>query len=313
MKILLTSSSFYTTPGYHHDLLAQTGYQTDYKKGPLKEEELLPIIAEYDAVLCGDDEYTEKVLTTGKAGKLKAISKYGIGLDKIDLEAARKLDIPVKNCPGVNKVSVAEHVFALLLTFSRNIHKEHEATLRKQWPRTGGEEIMGKTMGIIGLGNIGKEVAKRAMAWGLKVIAYEKQADPDFTATHSVALADDVASLLCESDIISLHLPLTQETKNIITTELLENVKDSGVIIINTARGGLLSTDTVKLGLASGKIKGYLTDVLEEEPITANEGLAGLEGVIITSHIGSKTRQNVERQGEMAIRNLVALLSAYTG
>lgn len=313
MKILLTSSSFYTTPGYHHELLAQTGYQVDYKKGPLKEEELLPVIAEYDAVLCGDDEYTEKVLATGKAGKLKAVSKYGIGLDKIDLAAARQLEIPVKNCPGVNKVSVAEHVFALLLTFSRNIHKEHEATLRKQWPRTGGEEIMGKTMGIIGLGNIGKEVAKRAAAWGLQVIAYEKQADPDFITSHPVTLVDDMASLLRKSDIISLHLPLTQDTRNIITTELLDNVKENGVVIINTARGGLLSTHTIRQGLASGKIRGYLTDVLEEEPMSAHEELAGLEGVIITSHIGSKTRQNVERQGEMAIQNLVELLEKYSG
>lgn len=311
MRILLTSSSFESTPGMHHQLLKDTGYEVEYKKGPLKESELLPVIDKYDAVLCGDDEYTEKVLRAGKAGKLKAISKYGIGLDKINLSAAKELGIPVKNCPGVNKVSVAEHVFALLLTYCRNIHTEHMATIRKEWPRQGGEEIFGKTLGIIGLGNIGKEVAKRALALGLNVIGYEKNPDFDFIADSGIKLTDDMAVLCERSDYISLHLPLTEETRNIIREEHLA-ARENGIIIINTARGGLISTPVIRNGLASGKIKGYLTDVLEEEPISATEELAGLSGVIITSHIGSKTRENVQRQGEMAVKNLVELMKNYS-
>ena len=121
MKVLVTTTSFQDTPGRHQQLLNEQNYTLDYLRGPVKEEELVPIIQNYDAVLCGDDEYTRKVLEKGKSGKLKYISKYGVGLDKIDLTAAKELNIPVKNCPGVNQISVAEHVLALLLSFENEI------------------------------------------------------------------------------------------------------------------------------------------------------------------------------------------------
>ncbi|GAL65304.1 D-3-phosphoglycerate dehydrogenase [Jejuia pallidilutea] len=160
MKVLLTTTSFQDTPGVHQDLLYSQGFKVDTLRGPILEEELLPIIQNYDAVICGDDEYTEAVIKKGVEGNLKFISKYGVGLDRIDLEAAKKYNVPVTNCPAVNQVSVSEHVLALLFTFERNIHLQYNSVQSGSWKRWIGHEIEGKTIGIIGLGAVGKELAK---------------------------------------------------------------------------------------------------------------------------------------------------------
>ena len=129
MKVLLTTTSFQDTLGKHQDLLYSQGFEIDTLRGPILEEALLPIIQNYDAVICGDDEYTEAVIKKGVTGKLKYLCKYGVGLDRIDLEAAKKYNVAVTNCPAVNQTSVSEHVLALLLTFERNIHLQHNFLL----------------------------------------------------------------------------------------------------------------------------------------------------------------------------------------
>ncbi|MDC3032239.1 hypothetical protein OA257_01430 [Bacteroidota bacterium] len=162
MKILLTTTSFQDTPGKHHDLLNSQNWEIDSLRGPVNENVLLPIIHKYDGVICGDDEYTRKVIKLGKEGNLKVISKYGVGLDRIDLEAAREFDVKVTNVPGINHVSVSEHVLALLFTFSKNIHHQYNSVQNGSWKREIGYEINGKTLGIIGLGAVGKELAKKS-------------------------------------------------------------------------------------------------------------------------------------------------------
>src|SRR5690606_7162290 len=132
-------------------------------RGPILKAELLKIIHKYDAVICGDDEYTEEVIKKGAEGKLKYISKYGVGLDRIDLKAAKKYNIPVANCPAVNQISVSEHVLALLFTFEKNIHVQYNSVQQGSWKRWVGHEIQGKTIGIIGLGAVGKELAKKSV------------------------------------------------------------------------------------------------------------------------------------------------------
>jgi len=141
MKVLLTTTSFQDTPGKHHDLLRQTGWDIIKMRGPLKEKIILKVIDKVDAVICGDDEYTYKVIKKGKQAKLKCISKYGVGLDSIDLEAAKKLNIPITNCPGVNQNAVSEHVFGLLLSFFRNIPSQFQTTQGNKWSRLIGSEI----------------------------------------------------------------------------------------------------------------------------------------------------------------------------
>ena len=311
MKVLLTSTSFQDTPGKHHELLDSQGYTVDKLRGPVSAEVLLPIIQEYDAVICGDDDYTEEVLAKGKAGKLKYISKYGVGLDRIDLAAAAKLGLPVKNCPGVNQTSVSEHVLALLFTFEKNIHLQYQTTRDGSWKRITGNEIQGRTIGIIGLGAIGKELAKKSLALGMDVIAFDIFRNEDFLSQYpDIAFTDNVDDIFENADIISLHVPHTPQSEKMINRDVIFNKLKKSPVIINTSRGMLIDTDAVIDGLKEGKIRGYLADVLAIEPIDANEKLKGVENVIITPHVGSRTYQSVVKQGTMAVQNLIELIAA---
>lgn len=311
MKVLLTSTSFQDTPGAHQKLLADQGWDVDTLRGPLGQEILKPIIGNYDAVICGDDEYTEEVLKIGSAGNLKFISKYGVGLDKIDLKAAEKLGIPVTNCPGVNQVSVAEHVLALLLTFEKNIHLQYQTTKEGSWKRLIGHEIQGKTLGIIGLGAIGKVLATKACALGLKVLGFDLFKDETFLAKNpEVQFAKSTDEIFENADVISLHLPHTAGTERMINAEVIEKKFKKAPILINTSRGMLIDTDDIIEALKVGKIRAYLTDVLAHEPMLENEKLKGVDNVIITPHVGSRTYQSVVRQGTMAIENLIEMIDA---
>jgi D-3-phosphoglycerate dehydrogenase len=174
LKILLTSTSFQDTPGTHQQLLNEQGFELVKMRGPLKESVMIDVIKEFDGIICGDDEITRNVIESGVKSKLRIISKYGIGLDKIDLDAAKEFNIPVTNCTGVNQVTVAEHVFALLLSFAKNIVPESNFIKNQKWVRLIGTELFGKTIGVLGTGNVGKEVIKRAIAFGMKVVAFDK-------------------------------------------------------------------------------------------------------------------------------------------
>jgi len=309
MKVLITSTSFQDNDGAHRILYNKQGFDTDYLRGPLTEETLLSIVEQYDALICGDDELTYRVLHKGKNGKLKYISKYGVGLDKIDLKAAKELGIPIMNCPGVNQVSVAEHVFALLLTFLRKVHIEYNHTRNGRWVRLTGSELYGKIIGIIGLGAIGKEVAKRAICFGMKVLVHDKNPDIDFIMNNNLINTPILNDLYSKSDIISLHTPLTQETKELINKSVISKHLKPGVVIVNTARGKLVDLVALKDGLKDGVINGYLTDVLDIEPMPADYSLKNFDNVIITPHIGSRTIESVEKQGLMAVNNLLTLIN----
>ena len=180
MKILITTTSFQDTPGRHHDLLTSMNWDIDYLRGPINESVLLSIISKYDGVICGDDEYSNAVIKAGREGRLKAISKYGVGLDRIDMVAAEELGIKVSNVPGINQVSVAEHVLALLFAYAKNIHLQYYSVQQASWQRSIGFELQGKTIGVIGIGAVGKEVAKKSSALGMNVIAYDLVRDEEF-------------------------------------------------------------------------------------------------------------------------------------
>jgi D-3-phosphoglycerate dehydrogenase / 2-oxoglutarate reductase len=309
MKILLTTTSFQDTPGKHHDLLNSQNWDIDYLRGPVEESVLLPIIHKYDGVICGDDEYTREVIKAGKKGKLKVLSKYGVGLDRIDLEAAKEFGIAVTNVPGINQVSVSEHVLALLFTFSKNIHLQYNSVQRGSWKRSIGSEIQGKTIGIIGLGAVGKELGKKASALGMNVLAFDTFKDQEFLDQYSeIGFSTDIDDIYSKCDVISLHLPHTKQTDKLINDIVINTKLKKQPIIINTARGKLIDPLAVISGVKNKLIKGYLCDVLETEPILENEILLGIENIIITPHVGSRTFENVQNQGKIAIENLKKLL-----
>lgn len=303
MKILVTTTSFQDSPGEHHSLLNAQGWDIDYLRGPLKESELIDIIQNYDGILCGDDEYTRRIIKKGAEGKLKALAKYGVGLDKIDLRAAEEFGVKVSNCPGINQVSVAEHVLALLLAFEKNIHTQYNSVQKGSWKRSVGREIRGKTIGIIGLGAIGKELAILMSNVGLNVVGFDVSKDEGFLKENPRVKFESLESLFKQSDYITLHVPLNDSTTHLINKSNLEKIK-SDAVIVNTARGELVNVKDVLEALKSKELRGYLCDVLENEPIEPGELLLGKPNIIITPHVGSRTIENVAKQGIKAIENL---------
>ncbi|MGH8018385.1 MAG: NAD(P)-dependent oxidoreductase, partial [Opitutaceae bacterium] len=172
IRILLTTTSFQDTPGEHHTLLEQAGYEVVRERGPLTEARMLELAGGFDAFICGDDAITRAVLEKSLP-RLKIISKYGIGVDKIDVKSATGFSIPVLFTPGVNHTTVAEHTFLLLLALEKNLLFATDATRRGEWKRKTGHELLEKTIGIIGLGRIGKEVAIRARAFCMNPIGFD--------------------------------------------------------------------------------------------------------------------------------------------
>ena len=309
MKVLLTTTSFQDTPGIHQDLLYSQGFDIETLRGPILEAKLLPIIQNYDAVICGDDEYTEAVIKKGVKGNLKYLCKYGVGLDRIDLDAAKKYNVPVTNCPAVNQVSVSEHVLALLFAFERSVHLQYNSVQSGRWKRWVGNEIEGKTIGIIGLGAVGKELAKKSIALGMKVLAFDLVKDKYFLSKYpKITFVRSLEAIYEQANVISLHLPHTSKTEHLISREVIFEKLKRQPIIINTARGMLVDSLALIDGLKEGQVRGYLTDVLSHEPMLDDEVLRGVENIIITPHVGSRTHQSVQRQGVMAVNNLLNLI-----
>ena len=303
-KILLTSTSFQDTPGQHHDVLKKQDFEVDRLRGPLKAAELLPIIGKYDGIICGDDELNSHVIREGAQGNLKVISKYGIGLDKIDIQAATRWKIPVTYCPGVNHITVAEHTFALLLSLVRKIPEEYNYVHKGEWKRLTGHEIHKKSLGILGLGRIGKEVAKRAVCFGMTVYAFDLEIDRLFIEQTNINIQDSPEEVFKRCDIVTLHMPLNDQTRHYINQSRIHLMK-KGVFIINTARGALVDEQDIVNAIHSGHVAGYAADVVENEPIHPDNPLIGCKNVILTPHIGSRTFESVERQAMMALGNLI--------
>lgn len=306
MRILLTTTSFQDTPGPHHELLASRGFEVVRERGPLPESRMIELAGGVDAFLCGDDAITRAVLEKSLP-RLKVVAKYGIGLDKIDVASATELKIPVTFCPGVNHTTVAEHTFALLLALCRNLVEEANFVRNGQWKRITGHELHGKTIGIVGLGRIGKEVAKRAKAFGMAVLGYGNHWDNSFAAENGVTRVADVDELFRRCDVITLHTMLTDRTRHMVDASRLSLARP-GLLLVNCARGELVDAEALFAGLRSGHLGGYGADVMEEEPPLPDHPLLTAPRVVITPHIGSRTHENVVRQASMAVQNMINVL-----
>lgn len=306
-RVLLTTTSFQDTPGIHHDMLERAGFEIVRERGPLPESRMLELAGQFDAYLCGDDALTRAVITRSLP-RLKVISKYGIGLDKIDVKAATDLKVPVLFTPGVNHTTVAEHTFCLLLAAVRNLVVEAGYTAAGKWTRLTGYELCGKTMAIVGFGRIGKEVAVRAAAFGLKVIGYGNYWDEDFARWYHVERVEDFDTVLRRADILSLHTKLTPETKGLVNAGNISLLKPTAVIV-NCARGEIVELAPLVEALRAKRLLAYAADVLDQEPPPADHPLLGLPNVIITPHIGSRTHESVQRQASCAVENLTLFLA----
>jgi len=307
MKILLTTTSFKDTPGEHHDMLAKTGWEIIRARGPLNEADTLALVRDVDGYICGDDAITRKVLEKALP-KLKVLSKYGIGVDKIDVKSATEFGIPVLFTPGVNHTTVAEHNFLLLLALEKNFLFHTDSTRSGGWKRKTGHELLDKTIGIIGMGRIGREVAIRAKAFGMKVLGFDLHWDEKFASEHGFQHAKTLDDIYKNSDYISLHTNLTPETRDMISAASIAKMK-KGVLILNCARGEIVNTSDMVAGLKSGQVGGYGTDVLDHEPPPADHPLLQLPNVVCTPHIASRTYESVVRQATTSVKNLILAMN----
>ena len=310
MRILLTTTSFQDTPGAHHDVLARSGFEVVRQRGPLSEQQMLDLVSAgggFDGLLNGDDRITARVIDSALP-RLRVIAKYGIGLDSIDVKHATARRVPVLFTPGVNETTVAEHTMGLMIAVAKHFWFHARAVKAGQWKRQTGSELWGKTLGVIGLGRIGKEVVKRASAFGMTCIGQGNYWDDAFAADHTLERVATREDVLRRADVVSLHTNLTAETRGFINRETIALMKD-GAILVNTGRGGLVVEQDVADACRSGKLHGYGTDVLETEPMTTPHVFQGVENIIVTPHVGSRTNESVQRQGLRAANNLVNFLN----
>jgi phosphoglycerate dehydrogenase-like enzyme len=229
-------------------------------------------------------------------------------LDKIDVKAATDLKVPVLFTPGVNHTTVAEHTFALMLAAVRNLVVEANHTAAGRWTRITGNEVCGKTLAIVGFGRIGKEVAVRAHAFGLKLVGYGNYWDEDFARWYNIERVETIDDALRRADIVSLHTKLTPATRHLINAKNIGLLK-RGAVIVNCARGEILELSALVEALKSKHLLAYAADVLDQEPPPADHPLLGLPNVIITPHIGSRTHESVQRQASCAVENLTLFLA----
>ncbi len=285
---------------------ADPAFQYEVRTG-LKGDELRQTLAEFDgAIVRSGVKITPESLDGNR--RLRAIVRAGVGTDNIDKVAATRLGIVVMNTPAGNTLSTAEHTFALLLALSRSIAPAYQTLLAGKWDRKSfmGTQLAGKTLGIVGMGRIGREVALRALAFQMQVITY----DPFFSADQATKLniikANSVAEMLPKVDYLTVHTPLTNETKDLIGMPELELLKP-GIRLINCARGGIYNEAALVEGLKSGHIAGVALDVFAEEPCT-NSPLFGMPGVVCTPHLGASTE---EAQTQVAIEGIQLLINFF--
>lgn len=308
IKVLVTPTSFTAqTENRASRLLKEFADQIVFNPlgRPLKGEEVIGLLEGVDGYIAGLD-YIDSSVIEAAPKSLKVISRYGAGVDRVDLRAAAARSIRVTNTPGANAEAVADLTLGLILAAARGIALADRRIREGLWPRQKGMEIFGKKLGLVGLGTIGQRVAKRAQGFSMEVLVHDPFLDRTQAAREGlreVTLAD----LLRESDVITLHAPLTPETRGLIDRSALELVKP-GVIIVNTARFELLDQAAVIKGLEEGRIHGLGLDVFDREPPEGSP-LLDQDRVVLSPHAGAHTREATERMALMAVENLIDVLS----
>ncbi len=288
------------------ELMRDAGHDVQVRLDLSPEELKEAIVGAHALVIRSATQVTADVLEAGK--ELVVVGRAGIGLDNVDTAAATRLGVMVVNAPQSNILSAAEHTLALLLAQARNVPQAHTALVAGKWERSKweGVELHGKTLGIVGLGRVGALVAQRALAFGMRLIAYDPYVSPD-RARHMNVEIMSLEELVAEADFMTVHLPKTPETVGLIGAELLATVKP-GLRIVNTARGGIIDEDALAAAIESGRVEGAALDVFKAEPTTESP-LFGLPGVIVTPHLGASTVEAQDKAG-VTIGEMVVLALA---
>ena len=267
-----------------------------------EEEELLRWIGGIDGVICGDDRFTERVLRA--APQLKVISKWGTGIDSIDREACLKLGIAVRNTPDAFSEPVADSVLGYILAFARNLHSLDSEMKRGEWHKVPGRALRECTLGVIGVGNVGKAVVRRAVAFGMRVLGNDPlEVSPGFVAQTGIEMVTK-ETLLLSSDFVSLNCDLNASSYHLIGRRELELMKP-GAVLINTARGPVVDEQALVVALGSGHLGGAGLDVFEVEPLPIDSPLRKLSNVMLAPHNANSSPEAWERVHEATSRNLL--------
>lgn len=304
-KVLVTARSFGTADNKARELLEKNGClvkKLDQKDG-LIPDQLEKELPDADAVIAGLENYSKDMLAA--AGKLKVISRYGVGYDNVDLKAATDKGIAVTITPGANGDSVADLAVALMMDCARNVTVMNNGIKGRNQIRPSGLEMWEKTLGIVGAGRIGKGVGRRCRGFNMKILCFDQYVDQAF-AEECGASYVDFNTLLQESDFITIHSPLTDETKNMFSYEQFDMMK-TDAILVNTARGGIVDEEALFDALKNGKIRAAALDATVEEPPYDNP-LCTLDNCLLTPHAGAATREASSRMSLMAAQNLLDIL-----
>lgn len=304
-KVVATARGFCAAAGEHQRRIRAAGHELVLaaRDHPLGADELTGALRDADAAILGLDDCGASVLRS--CPRLRVVSRYGVGVDNVDLAVARELGIAVTNTPGANTIAVAELAIALMLSLARNVPDAVQGARAGAWTRHRGWELAGKVLGIVGYGQIGRAVARRAEAFDMHVVATDPYAPPD-DGTAALRLAD----LLQEADVVTLHLGLTDETRHLIDRAAMARMKPSA-ILINAARGGLVDEAALADALRDGRIAGAAADAFEHEPPHASP-LVSLPTFLPTPHMGAATEEATARMGLMAAQNALDVLEGRT-
>jgi phosphoglycerate dehydrogenase-like enzyme len=292
-------------PGRFRDILTEAGFEpVDPAGGPaLSREELLPYLPKIDALIAGGERMTPELFAL--APRLRAIARTGVGYDLIDMAAATEHRVAVTITPGTNQESVAEQTMALLLALARQIPSNDRLIREGGWDRSLVTPVRGKTLGLVGMGRIGRAVAVRARAFRMELVAFDTVLDAEFDRQWGIRRLS-LPELLAASDVVSLHLPLTEATRGMVNRDFLARMRP-GSFLINTARGGLVVEPDLRDALLSGHIAGAGLDVLNHEPPEPGNPLVGLPNVVLCPHIAGTDLESMREMAEMAATSIVEL------
>jgi D-3-phosphoglycerate dehydrogenase len=287
------------------DELERAVGEVRYRPGPLGAAELTQELLVADGLIAGLDEITAAVFE--RAPRLRVVARYGVGTDRVDLDAAARHGVIVTIAPGANANAVAELAIAFLLTAARSLVPARDRVRGGEWPAVRGIEAAGRTLGLIGLGRIGSLVATKARALGLRVVAHDPFV-PVAQAEAAGATLVDLETLAEESDFLSLHAALTERSRRIVDRAFLERLKP-GAVLVNTARGELVDEEALLWALDHGPLRAAALDVLVDEPPPTDHPLLLRDDVLVTPHIGAHTVEAATAMGRIALEELLAVLT----
>jgi D-3-phosphoglycerate dehydrogenase len=269
----------------------------------LSEDELCEVIGDFDGMIAGDDQLTARALE--QAGRMKIISKWGVGTDGIDKEAAARLGIAVTNTPSVFGDEVADVAIGYVIMLARQLHRIDRAVREGEWLKIEGQTLADHTMGIVGFGSIGRSIARRAAAFGMRVCSHDVTPQAQALAREAGVRTAGLAETLAEADYLVLSCPLTAETRGIINADTLASMKP-GARLVNVSRGPLVEEAALTEALAGGRLAGAALDVFEVEPLPMTSPLRDFDACILGSHNGSNTTEAILRASAKAVDNLLA-------